>query len=73
MKSCLLRIVKRDVTCRSLKCEILKGKKKLPFKYLYPYKTDPVVVQAYKDYLFERELDKFYFGSVRQISMEDLI
>ena len=71
MQSCLIRIVKKDISCRSLRCEILNGKKRLPFKYIFPYKDDPVIVSAYKDYLFNRELNRFCFSS--QTTLEDFL
>lgn len=63
MNNILYRIVSKDVKCRSLKSEILSGKKNLPFKYIFPYKDDPEVVKAYKDYMFQRCLNKYLFSN----------
>lgn len=63
MNNILYCIVSKDVKCRSLKSEILSGKKNLPFKYIFPYKDDPEVVKAYKDYLYQRCLNKYYFSN----------
>ena len=71
MDSELEKIVFKSSMPRSLRCEILKGKKRLPPKYVVKFLNNPRIELKYSRYLLDWELKKL--DTSVQMSLEDFL